>query len=266
MKYRTPFAVPGRVNRNAVRRALVLALSLLLLTVLAWLFREKLEASLSILRDREQLAAKARQLGPVAPLVLGLLLMLQVIIPMIPGQAIVLTCGYLYGPVGGGLLTATALFLSGQIAFATARYAGRPIVYRLASPKALDHWERLAAQRGVIFYACAYTLPFMPSDLLVYVAGLGHLSTRRFTAANILGRLPMGVITAILGAYQLKPPPAFWLIPGLVITLALIGGLHSLLSSELLIFRILARPDSVKLNALKGGCSEKINYAAPCDS
>ena len=228
MKIPNPFTRLQFANRKALRRALVLSLSLALFSVLAWVLRDRAEPALAALSDREQLAARARQLGPLAPIVLGLLLMLQVIIPMIPGQAIIITCGFLYGPVGGGLMAATSMFLSGQNAFAAASYAGRPLVQRMASPKALGHWERLASDQGILFYICIYTLPFMPGDLLVYVAGLGHLSTRRFAVANILGRLPLSVLIALLGAFQLKPPTGFWALPGLIVGLALAGVAYSL--------------------------------------
>ena len=258
------FATNREATWKVLRRYLGLGIGLSVVLPVLWLSWAKGYPLWSVLSDPERLIGTAQQLGPLAPLTLGLLLMLQVIIPVIPGQAVTLTIGYLYGPTWGGLLTATALLLSGQLAFAIARYAGRPMVYRVASPKALAKWEHFSEQQSVVFYACVYTLPFMPSDLLVYVAGLGRISPRRFTVANILGRLPLGVVTAVFGAYHFRPPGWFWAVPVLIVLVALVGSYRSLRWTSLI--TNLVNAARFKLRPSKRGAQAKDEIIEPCSS
>ena len=188
-----------------------------------WLTRTQLEDLWRLLQSREEIVGRVQQYGLWGPVMVFILLVLQAITPMAPGQPVMITSGYLYGQFWGGLLTATAIFLSGEMGFIIARYAGRPAVYRLFSPKITDYWERMAANQGVLFYTCAFILPFFPSDLMLYVAGLGNISPRRFAYANLLGRLPLSVSITILGAYNLNPPAVFWFIPAITLFLAAVG-------------------------------------------
>jgi uncharacterized membrane protein YdjX (TVP38/TMEM64 family) len=57
-----------------------------------------------------------------------------------------------------------------------------------------------------------FVLPFVPSDLMCYIAGLGKISARNFFIANFIGRLWSTTETSILGAYGLQPPSVFWVI------------------------------------------------------
>jgi hypothetical protein len=88
---------------------------------------------------------------------------------------------------------------------------GRPAVYRLASPEAIQRWERLAARQGVLFLFFTFVLPLFPSDLMCYVAGLGTISVFRFFIANILGRLVVGASLTLIGSRSLHMPLAYWL-------------------------------------------------------
>ena len=44
------------------------------------------------------------------------------------------------------------------MAYFLARYAGRPIVYKLADRETVDYWERVANQKGTVFFTIAFLL------------------------------------------------------------------------------------------------------------
>jgi uncharacterized membrane protein YdjX (TVP38/TMEM64 family) len=141
---------------------------------------------------------------------------LQVMIATIPGHVFMVAGGYLYGFTVAFLIIFVTTVVTSQLAFALARSVGRPIVYRLAPRKLIDHWESAANRQGFVFFLFAFILPIFPSDLMSYVAGLSSISPRRFFAANFCGRLPCAALMALTGAYGFKLPVQAWVAIALV--------------------------------------------------
>jgi uncharacterized membrane protein YdjX (TVP38/TMEM64 family) len=99
-----------------------------------------------------------------------------------------------------------------QAAFLLARWAGRPVVERLASPELLDKWKKVSVEKGLLFFLFGFMLPIFPADVVNYVAGLSSLSSGRFFIANLLGRLPGVVVLTAIGAYGFELSGWVWLI------------------------------------------------------
>jgi uncharacterized membrane protein YdjX (TVP38/TMEM64 family) len=80
-------------------------------------------------------------------------------------------------------------------------------------------------------------IPPVPSDILIYVAGLSAIEGRRFFVANLFGRLPMIVLLTLFGAF------------GLVITPAMIAALTGigLLMLVAWLYAMREHPDEVRL-------------------
>lgn len=177
-----------------------------------WAFRQQLAAMWRWFGDQEAVTASMDHLGLWGPLVLAILFLLQVFLAFIPGQALMVACGYLYGFWGGFLLSWLSLVIGGEIAFVLARRHGRLFAERWISPSVLERWDRTADGQGVIFYAISLVMPLVPNDAMCYVAGLGRITHRRFTAANLLGRGLACLITSWIGAYGLQAPSYVWII------------------------------------------------------
>ncbi len=185
--------------------ALVIAVALLT----AWWARAPLLDFLVWISDRDGVGATIRSYGSWAPGVYIFLLVLQVIVALIPGQALVVAGAYVFGFVPAMLMTVPSVILSSQLAFHLARWYGRPVAYRLASQKVIDRWERISADKGVVFFTLSFLLPVFPADAMCYVAGLSTISTRRFLAANMLGRSISTLVTAMVGAFGRQLPTSF---------------------------------------------------------
>lgn len=177
--------------------ALVIAVALLT----AWWARAPILEFLVWISDRESVIEAIKSFGVWAPAVYVSLLVLQVIIALIPGQALVLAGAYVFGFVPAMLMTVPSAVISSQLAFYLARWYGRPVAYRLASQKVIDKWEGLSANQGVLFYMLSFLLPVFPADAMCYVAGLGTIAPRRFLIANFLGRFIGTLVTTLVGAY-----------------------------------------------------------------
>lgn len=188
-----------------------------------WFYREPLLASLAWFSNPDAVIKSIQGYGLWGPVVLFVLFVLQVFIALIPGQALMVTSGYIYGFTGGILITWFSLVAGGQAAFWLARRYGRPFAEKWVSAPVLDRWDKSAAGQGVGFYVVTLVMPFFPNDAMCYVAGLGNMSARRFLTANVIGRGIASLLTVTIGAFAEQIPSLIWIaIVGFVV-LGIIG-------------------------------------------
>lgn len=192
------------------RKSKKIVLAVIFLT-LVWVYRHPLAELLQIIQDQEAVSAYLQGYGSLGPIVLFFLLIAQVFIAVIPGHALMVTAGYVYG-TPGLLVTLTSTILGSQIAFLIARKHGRSLIYRLASPEIIERWDKIAKHQGILFYFFSFVLPIFPSDLMCYVAGLCTISPRRFLIANLMGRTCCAVFITLIGVYGMHPPVQFWIL------------------------------------------------------
>jgi uncharacterized membrane protein YdjX (TVP38/TMEM64 family) len=170
-----------------------------------------LAASLQWFSDLEAVTESIRGYGLWGPAVLCLLFILQTFLAFIPGQALMVASGYVYGFSRGILITWASLVAGGQMAFWLARRYGRPFAEKWISPSVLNRWDKSAAGRGIPFYVITLVMPFFPNDAMCYVAGLGNMSNRRFLVANALGRGIASFLTVVVGAFSERVPSLIWI-------------------------------------------------------
>jgi len=188
-----------------------------------WYYRAPLLASLRWFSDLDAVTASIRGYGLWGPAILFILFILQTFLAFIPGQALMVASGYVYGFSGGVLITWFSLVLGGQMAFWLARRYGRPFAEKWISPSILDRWDKSAAGQGVGFYVVTLVMPFFPNDAMCYVAGLGNMSNRRFLIANALGRGIASVLTVVVGAFADQIPSLIWIAIIAFIVLGIVG-------------------------------------------
>lgn len=188
-----------------------------------WTYREPLLASLRWFSNLDAVIASVRGYGAWGPALLFVLFILQTFLAFIPGQALMIASGYVYGFGGGFLITWTSLVLGGQIAFWMARRYGRPFTEKFVSRNILDRWDSSVAGRGVFFYVITLVMPFFPNDAMCYVAGLGSITSRRFLAANAIGRGIASFLTVFVGSLAGRIPVLIWIFVGGFILLGIAG-------------------------------------------
>ena len=186
--------------------------SILVSLLVMWHYRIPLAEMMAALNDWKAIATYIEGYGVLGPVMLFLLVLAQVFVAFIPGHALIVASGYIYGATVTILVVATSAIVGSELAFWLARKYGRRLIYRLASPAAIERWDHLAGNRGAGFYFFTFVLPFLPSDLMCYVAGLGKISHRRFLVANIAGRLLSTIAMTLIGAFKFRPPLGFWLV------------------------------------------------------
>ena len=204
------------------RKSTTLILSILAMTAM-WMYRQPLIASLQWFSDIEAVTTSIRGYGLWGPAILFVLFILQTFLAFIPGQALMVASGYIYGFSGGIMITWISLVVGGQMAFWLARRYGRPFAEKWVTPATLDRWDKSAAGQGISFYVITLVMPFFPNDAMCYVAGLGHMSYRRFLIANTCGRGIASTLTVVVGAFANQISSLIWIaIVGFII-LGIIG-------------------------------------------
>jgi uncharacterized membrane protein YdjX (TVP38/TMEM64 family) len=192
------------------KRSFKAILVVIILALVLW-YRGPLADLLRIIGDQQTVSAYLQSYGSLGPVILFVLMVAQVFVAVIPGHALMVTAGYVYGAIGLGTVILSTI-LGSQIAFLIARHYGRDLIYKLASPEILERWNGTARYQGTLFYFFAFVLPIFPSDLMCYVAGLGTISARRFFIANVLGRSCCAFFITMIGMYGMHPPLEFWIV------------------------------------------------------
>ena len=193
---------------------ILLCLFVIYITVINW---DIVIRFLDLVKDREAIIEYVNSYGALGPVLLATAIFLQIIIAVIPGHLLMFACGYLYGFPLGFLLTYVITVLSSQITFMIARKAGKPLVYRLASKKLIDKWNRGLDKQGIVFFTFSFMLPIFPADVMSYVAGLASISPGRYLVANLIGHIPVAVLMNLAGAY------GFELTTGWAVSIVVVG-------------------------------------------
>jgi len=194
-------------NRKIIQTILMLAA-----LPAAWFYRVPLMQILSLFGNPQAIADYLRGLGLVGPVMLSVLLLVQLFVAFIPGQALVMAAGYIYGAKTTIIVVAVTGILGSQLVFWLSRKFGRPSIFRFAPQSLIEKWDHIAGDRGPLFYFFMFVFPFVPSDMMCYVAGLGKISGKRFFVANFAGRLLSTIAITLIGVYGFHPPIEFWVL------------------------------------------------------
>ncbi len=135
----------------------------------------------------------------------GLLLLVafDVIICLLflPGSALTLAAGFLYGMVWGTLATSLGATLGAAAAFLVARWMVRGwIEHRLATHPKFRAVDRAIGQQGFQVVLLTRLCSLFPFDLTSYLFGLTGVPLGRYVLATWLGRLPETLVWAYVGS------------------------------------------------------------------
>jgi uncharacterized membrane protein YdjX (TVP38/TMEM64 family) len=229
---KTAYSPPATTLLDSATKRWLLVSNILALVILTWLLRQSLSEWLTILSDQAFVSSYVQSYGALAPLVLAFLQVLQVIVAFIPGHVFVIAGGYIYGMPLGLLFNIVCVVTASQLGFLLARWAGRPLVHRLADRETIEKWETIAEERGFLFFTIAFVLPVFPTDLMNFVAGLTGISSRKFLAANFLGRFPSVLVLTLIGSHGLELSNTAWGLLALAVTAVYIIGRFAILRIE----------------------------------
>jgi uncharacterized membrane protein YdjX (TVP38/TMEM64 family) len=139
-----------------------------------------------------------------------LLMVLHSFVPF-PAEVVAMANGMLYGPLWGTLITWTGAMLGAYLAFALARWLGRPFVLAMVARRHHEKLDAWAARQGGGMLFLSRFVPVISFNLINYAAGLTAISWWTFTWATALGILPLTFLMVLLGDGLWSGDTAPWL-------------------------------------------------------
>jgi uncharacterized membrane protein YdjX (TVP38/TMEM64 family) len=149
--------------------------------------------------DAAALRAWIARFGVLAPLVFILVQALQVVVAPIPGQALALVAGYLFGPVAGTVYSVTGVLVGSAVAFSLAKRYGRPFVETVIHEDVMARFDGFVDRVGLPGLFAFVVVPGLPDDAICFVSGLTEWRLRTFMLVVAVGRLPAYVLTVYAG-------------------------------------------------------------------
>lgn len=200
----------------------VFPLFILLLLVAAWVWRREFAG---LFLDRESLRTWVLARGAWGRLVFAGLQAFQVIVFVIPGEAVQIAGGFVYGAWEGSFLSIVGITAGSLFNFMVGRIAGRAFVEGAFGGERLERIEAMTASgRASAIFFLFFLIPGIPKDALCYVAGISRLRLPAFFLISMLGRLPGIAGSAIIGASaQAEEWRTAFIVLGIAILLFLLG-------------------------------------------
>ena len=139
--------------------------------------------------------------GNTGFLVYILIHVIQVIIVIIPGDIINICGGFIYGIPLGFTLSYIGLMLGSVIVFYISRFFGYDFVSRLVAKEKIDKLSGiLNSSKGTVGLFIFWCIPFIPKDLMMYIAGLTPVKASKLFFVFSLARIPSTLLWVSIGA------------------------------------------------------------------
>lgn len=141
-----------------------------------------------------------KQYGAFSSVIIFLLQVLQVIIAIIPGDAVNLLSGYVLGPWLGFIISFTGMMCGSFLAFYLSRKFGRNFVEKLVKKDKLDEiFNKINPKMTSLGLLILCSIPFMPRDVLVYAMGLTPIRAKKFFIIYGISRFPLILVMSFTG-------------------------------------------------------------------
>jgi uncharacterized membrane protein YdjX (TVP38/TMEM64 family) len=149
--------------------------------------------------DTTALREQLRGTGAGGVILLYVLMLAHAVVPF-PAEITNLVAGFAYGIPGAMAICISGWFASALCTYAIGRYAGRPLVERLAGPERMAAAEALMERGGWPALIVLRLLPIVPISGVGYVAGATRVPLVRFAWTSAVGMIPLIAIAVILGS------------------------------------------------------------------
>ena len=129
------------------------------------------------------------------------MVVLQVIVAFIPGEAVELAAGYAFGALEGTVLSMIGILIGSWIIFLLVRRYGVKIVEIFFSKKDISQIRFLKNSRKTLVLSFVLmVIPGTPKDFLSYFAGLTRLTQKQWLLVVMVARLPSVLTSTLTGA------------------------------------------------------------------
>ncbi len=148
----------------------------------------------------DRLIELTNEAGWAGVLLLEAVQFLQVVVAFIPGEAVQIAAGMLYGPWGGAAIVFVGCVLSSAFIFVLVHKLGAPFVHDMVPRKYMDkfrQFENSGKFEMVVFIL--FLIPGMPKDVFTYITPLSDMKLVPFLVITNLARIP-GIVVSTYAA------------------------------------------------------------------
>lgn len=218
--------------------SVVLKFSLLLVILVCvplylWFFQQDLIHQFSDIDDVKTFFAQYKTQGVF--IYIGLQ-MAQIIISMIPGQALQVAAGLFYGFWAGFLFSLIGAVAGTFVTYYLAKFLGQDALHLLFGKGHIEEYlEKINSKKGYMLVFLIYLIPGVPKDLCSYAAGLSNMKLKAFLVLSTIGRSPGMMGSLLIGKEIGEGNYTSVIIIGIVAAILFILGIiyHSKLSGLL---------------------------------
>lgn len=150
-------------------------------------------------RDFEGLRHFILSYGAWSPVVSIALMVIQSLVPFVPGLVITITNAWIFGWQYGALYSWIGALLGAILDFCVARWYGRFVVERFVNIKYLTMTDTFLLRYGLLAVFITRLTPIMPFKVVSYGAGLTTMPLWKFLIATAIGQAPAIILYSALG-------------------------------------------------------------------
>ena len=148
----------------------------------------------------QALLAWVEGLGPIGPLVLGLIYIVATVL-FVPGLLLSMGAGFLFGVVTGTITISIASTLGATAAFLVGRYLARDAIARkIESNARFAAVDKAVGEEGWKIVGLVRLSPIFPFNLINYAFGLTKVSLRDYFLASWIGMFRGTVMYVYVGS------------------------------------------------------------------
>lgn len=125
---------------------------------------------------------------------------LQIIICVIPGQALQFAAGYVYGFWMGYLWSFVGALIGTIISYYLAKILGHDAMHMIFGEERIQELlVKFNSKKAMILVFLFYLIPGLPKDICSYVAGISEMKLKPFLIISLIGRSPAMMGSLLIG-------------------------------------------------------------------
>ena len=125
---------------------------------------------------------------------------LQIVISVLPGQALQFAAGYAYGFWLGFFYSIIGVAIGTVITFYLARFLGKGALHVIFGEERFSKFvHTLNSKRSFIVLFVIFLIPGIPKDLFTYAAGVSEIRIIPFLLLSLIGRAPAMIGSIMMG-------------------------------------------------------------------
>lgn len=183
--------------KNIKKKILIAIIVLLFIILITYLVGKPI---IELTSNQELLKEKLNSFGIFGGLIFILLVVLQVVIALIPAEALEIGGGYIFGTIPGALICLTGIIIGSLLVILLTKKFGRKFVNLFYSDEKINSIKIFNDEKKlekIVFLI--FLIPGTPKDLLTYLIGLTKLRISSYVLLTSLARFPSIIISTAMG-------------------------------------------------------------------